>query len=894
MASVGTISGLSSGIQWRDMVDQIMALESQRVLSPLTARQKQLTTAAAAWTEFQGVVGRFRDASTKVRDGGTFDVFTTSASKSAGGHDLVSVSTGATAGPGSYGVEVINLATAEKLSGTAVASASTALNVTGRFAVNGQAVTVVATDTLATLRDKINAANTGLSASGVSAVVMGGASSSRLVLTSNQTGAAGIELTDLSTDLPTETLHSLGFVDGTATANIAPGGVTRTHRFSVSTTAIATLLGIPMPTPSTIKVGGRSISVDLNIDSLATIAARINIAAGDGSAEVIAESLGGKTQYRLQTSLAIESTGSSDSAQNLAVLGFTTMGRSGEAQVVKSANAFGDALGGSASTSTLLSDLQVSGQGLGIANGDSLTINGVRGDGTTFTRIYSVTDTTTMAELRAEAVAGFGTGRTAGLEIEGGRFVFTDNTAGDSQLGVSITVAKSGGGGTISLGEFSTDSGAVGRSRLINSGADAKLRVDNQVVTSASNMVTAAISGVTLNLLAAEVGSTVNVTVSRDLDGVLAGLNEMVSTYNAVRSFVSTNTATGGRLAGQAGLRSMVLSITNAIQQSVSGLSGTVFSNAAVAGVTHSAAGVLSIDAATLKGFLQTNLEDIRTLFSLRGTPSDPNVAFVSAGAATKAGAAYSIEISSIATLASQTGNVLASYVKDGAPDTMTITDSSTAYTGSIQLTGGDTLATIVANLNALFTTKKMQLVASATIAGQVKIDALGYGTGGGFTVGYTPGTGGDGTALLGISEGLHVGFDVAGQINGVTATGSGQILSGATGDDTAGLNIRYSGTTAGDAGTIRFTLGLAGAVQRIADDIARTGDGRAENLAALSTASAAALDSRINSASARLDTRRAALIRQFTAMEIAMAKAQALSASLTATINSFSSNNRN
>ena len=58
--------------------------------------------------------------------------------------------------------------------GFAVLGASTVTNtgastVTGDFSVNGRAVTLVATDTLSQVRDKINALNSGSTASGVTA-----------------------------------------------------------------------------------------------------------------------------------------------------------------------------------------------------------------------------------------------------------------------------------------------------------------------------------------------------------------------------------------------------------------------------------------------------------------------------------------------------------------------------------------------------------------------------------------------------------------------------------------------------------------------------------------------------------------------------------------------------
>jgi flagellar hook-associated protein 2 len=53
-------------------------------------------------------------------------------------------------------------------------------------------------------------------------------------------------------------------------------------------------------------------------------------------------------------------------------------------------------------------------------------------------------------------------------------------------------------------------------------------------------------------------------------------------------------------------------------------------------------------------------------------------------------------------------------------------------------------------------------------------------------------------------------GLDVSGKINGVAAAGDGQILTGATGDDSEGLALTISGGTTGSRGTVAFSLGYA------------------------------------------------------------------------------------
>jgi len=887
---VGTFSGISSGIQWRDMVDQIIAIEGQRTITPLTTRQTALTSAAAAWTEFQTVVGRFRDAAKAVRDATSFSTFATTTGRSTStSRDLVSLSADATASPGSYSVEVQQLASAEKLSGAVAASSSTALGVAGAFVLNGQTVTVTATDTLTTLRDKINALDTGTTPTGVSASLLSSSAGTRLVLSADQTGAAGIELVDDAAG----TLQTLGFTDSSVSANITGAGLTQTNRYSSSTATFAIMLGVTLPTPSTIRVGGQTITVDLSTESLTTIAAKINAAAGSPTAAaVVSETIGGHSYSRLQTSLAVETDplDAANSARTLAVLGFTKAGRGAVAQVVMSANTFTDAGNGgaNAAAATLLSNVQVGGQALGLGVGDVITIAGKRGDGTAVTRTLTVAANSTMQSLLDSAndiASGFAAGaRTAAMSLGGGRLAVTDSTAGDSQLGLSITVAKAGGG-TISLGSFGTGSGGiVGRSRQINAGTDARFLLDGQVVTRSSNAVSDVVTGVTFNLLAAEAGTAVTVSVARNLDDAVSRMQSFAAAYNDVRTWADTNAAPGKRLAGDTALRSMVNSISSTLLQSVTGLTGS-YTAASMAGISRDKNGVLSVDAAVLKAALGASYGDVRKFFSKAGIPTDGEVTYVGSSDATKATATpYAVTITQAATAASVTGAAFATYATAGTPDAMTITDASTGNSGTVTLTNGDSLARVIANLNGLFTTQHMNLVASES-AGAVTITSNDYGTTGGFTVAYTPGTG-NGTAQLGLAATSYTGLNVAGTIGGAAATGIGRLLTGAAGTDVEGLQLSYTGSTARAAGSVAFSIGMGGMLYKVANDIALDLSGQAATLSTNATAQADALTDRINAGQDRLARRRAQLTTQFIAMESAMSRAQSLSASLTSSIN--------
>ena len=72
MASVGSFSGLASGIQWRDMIDQIMEIEAARRVDPLTSQIAAQRSRATAWTAYQGTLTRLADAAKALRDGSAF------------------------------------------------------------------------------------------------------------------------------------------------------------------------------------------------------------------------------------------------------------------------------------------------------------------------------------------------------------------------------------------------------------------------------------------------------------------------------------------------------------------------------------------------------------------------------------------------------------------------------------------------------------------------------------------------------------------------------------------------------------------------------------------------------------------------------------------------------
>ncbi|MBV1885428.1 MAG: flagellar filament capping protein FliD [Gammaproteobacteria bacterium] len=147
----------------------------------------------------------------------------------------------------------------------------------------------------------------------------------------------------------------------------------------------------------------------------------------------------------------------------------------------------------------------------------------------------------------------------------------------------------------------------------------------------------------------------------------------------------------------------------------------------------------------------------------------------------------------------------------DGDNDTFEMTVNSTA-SGTITLTqgsytGADLATQIQTQINAdsVFSALGMSsTVAYVTGAsdGHLTVD-FGLTTD---TIAFTT-VDTNTIAELGLTR--SVGLDVAGTINGATATGSGQRLTGLDGDDSEGIRVNVTSTTTGSKGDVSFIRGI-------------------------------------------------------------------------------------
>ena len=154
---------------------------------------------------------------------------------------------------------------------------------------------------------------------------------------------------------------------------------------------------------------------------------------------------------------------------------------------------------------------------------------------------------------------------------------------------------------------------------------DADVRIDGQTVKSSSNTIANAIEGVTLTLLAEDIGVNKELSIEVDTSAVksaitsfVGGYNTFINTINELNSFDADTGATGA-LFGDSTLRIAASTIRNNIIDKVDGLTGSVQTLVDI-GITTNDTGLLSIDADTLDSAIESNLNDIANLFAKEST----------------------------------------------------------------------------------------------------------------------------------------------------------------------------------------------------------------------------------------------------------------------------------
>jgi flagellar hook-associated protein 2 len=192
---------------------------------------------------------------------------------------------------------------------------------------------------------------------------------------------------------------------------------------------------------------------------------------------------------------------------------------------------------------------------------------------------------------------------------------------------------------------------------------NAILDIDGIAVIKASNTITDAISGVTLNLLATSAGVSANLGVASNKDKVKESVTAFIDAYNKLDSSLRSLTKydesgkNSGVLLGDATTRSVISQLKAVMTKTVS--SGGALTSLSQIGVSFQRDGKLALDATKLDAAVATNFGDIASLFATTAKVSDPQVSFVSSTKKTQSGI-YAINVTGLAPTAGTINGVAA------------------------------------------------------------------------------------------------------------------------------------------------------------------------------------------------------------------------------------------
>ena len=197
--------------------------------------------------------------------------------------------------------------------------------------------------------------------------------------------------------------------------------------------------------------------------------------------------------------------------------------------------------------------------------------------------------------------------------------VITGNATGSAN---SVSIAASG-----SLARFDTTPPQetepptepnMARSQLAQ---NAEMLIDGVKVSKASNTVTDAIKGVTLNLAQTNMGSPVTVSLAKNSGSISKAVTDFVDAYNTLATAVNKQTAynaatkSGAVLNGDASARSILTSIRAELGKGTGEAGG--LSTLADIGISFQRDGTLKLEKpAKLEAAIASNLEGVSSLFS--------------------------------------------------------------------------------------------------------------------------------------------------------------------------------------------------------------------------------------------------------------------------------------
>ena len=570
-----------------------------------------------------------------------------------------------------------------------------------------------------------------------------------------------------------------------ASVQLSVSRLAQGHRVTSSAQASASnALG----TSGSFLLNGKRIDVAAG-DSLTAIAGKINAANTGVTASVINGGPGqaylslGATNTGAASRMSLASV-SGNALNQLGLLNGTRAIRDGSNSEARSSAA-------STTGTTLASAFGVSGSGELSLGGEVIR--------------YEETDSLSTLADKINAANGSVTAR-----------VETTTNNGTSQSRLVLT------GGNI-LTDFEDPSGFFeqigvvqrGFANEVTAAQDAQFSIDGVSLSSSTNTIADVVPGVTITLKSADAlaPKTTTIGVTRDDEKVLESVRGIVSAFNGLVDYVRSNSEfdkesfRSGPLFGDATARQLVDSTADMLFGRRA-TSGSELIDLTQVGFGRDTDGKIKLDESRFRAAMERDAGAVSRLFMDTGTTSDSNLTYITAGSRTSGLTNAAVTITQAATASTATGRAGSGTLS--GPELLTFGGAIFGgRTVNFAVAAGQTRQQLADAINS---DSRLRDLVQARILndGSLQIQSKSMGSRATFTVTSNL-SATDTNSGIGDSTIVQAGLDVAGTINGEAATGDGTLLTGNSGNaTTAGLQIRYSGTTTGSVGTINFTKGFS------------------------------------------------------------------------------------
>ncbi|RMH51333.1 MAG: flagellar hook-associated protein [Zetaproteobacteria bacterium] len=890
MATTGISSIVSTQIAGFDVataVDGILSVQ-QNEIDQLKKKQDDITARQDLLNQFSSDLQTLRSTAMAMADSASFFSYAATLSSnnaSVPASNLLDVSGTDAVSAGSHTVVVNRVASALRISssaavtdgtGAAITDPNVALNYTAStFQINGTTISVAATDSLQDIADKINQANTGASATGVSAAVVKTTSSDyRLVLTADSTGSTGFTLSGAA-------LNSGGALAGLNLGAVASDAAVKDAATGLAVSSDTAALNLS----GSFTINGTAVTVNA-ADSLSTIASTINGLGIGVKASVVRINA---SDYRL----ALQGDATATTPATTITLAAGTGG------VLSGLNL----TAGSQTAASLAADAELTVDGLSITR-SSNTIDDII-SGVTFNLKQADPSTTLTLDINVDTsalqsnVQAFVDAYNTVMGFINDQYKFDPNTNSNgiladdpllgtiqSQLAGSLLQTVPGlASDRNSLAAIGIEPDAQGVlsinhtlfDNFLNNSPDAIRDVFVASGTSTNNALQFLATGfntpsgtydVNITQAAVQESRTGSINLT---SGIGAGNTDSLTISDGAHTTTVYFNGSGSQGTGD-GLSAANAADGSSIDTIVSALNSEfarsitetrVFSTALTAGGSPATSantfsdlgvGVAAGDVITISGTSRTGAS-INSSFTVLDPARDTLSELLSA-------IQVAFDQKVVATIDSS-GHIQVTDASSGDSQLRVSLTSDNAGGGSLSF-GTDT---------GTGTTEgryPMSVTASNDGTGKLKISASSYGPQSGLSVSDVS------NLLVGAPGTITTiaGQDVAGTIGGASANGSGQMLTGTSGN-VDGMSILYTGTATGVVGSITLGVGVGAAYDGLIDTYTNSYTGLIASDVASLQSDYDSLTAQIDALQRQMDLKRETLTKSFNQMQNLLAQLQ-------------------